>query len=108
MKRHVLALSFGLGAMLLATHHAFAQEPGERGYCAPHAVVTERLAGQYGETRQSIGLSGDNQVVELFASTGSGTWTIVVSTPAGLSCILAAGQAFANLAEHLPPAGNPA
>ena len=70
--------------------------------CAPRAVVIERLAGAYGETRQSIGLGQNNAVVEVFASADTGTWTITVTTPAGLTCLVASGQAFEALTEHLP------
>ncbi|WP_187293132.1 hypothetical protein [Octadecabacter arcticus] len=41
--------------------------------CADHAMVVERLASGYGETRQSIGLGADNTVVEVFASLDTGT-----------------------------------
>ena len=44
-------------------------------------------------------------MVEVYASSETGTWTIVVSNTAGLSCVVAAGEAFENLAEDLPPGG---
>ena len=105
MNRQLIASVFALGAILLATDHASAQQNRN---CAHRAVVIERLAAQFGETRQSVGLGGKNQVVEMFASTDSGSWTIIVSSPAGLSCVVAAGLGFENLAEHLPPIGKPA
>ncbi|WP_226779347.1 hypothetical protein [Oceaniglobus trochenteri] len=104
MKREIAAAFLALGALFLATDHALAQSRN----CAPRAVVVEKLSAQFGETRQSIGLAGPNQVVEVFASTETGTWSIVVSTAAGLSCIAASGHAFENLAESPVPAGNPA
>lgn len=76
--------------------------------CAPRAVVVERLASSYGETRQSIGLGANNAVVEVYASPASGTWTITMTTPSGLTCLVASGQAFETLAEALPGAGDDA
>lgn len=105
MTRELLAPIFALGALLLAADHAYAA-PNRN--CAPRPAVVEKLASQFGETRQSMGLGANNQVIEIFASGDTGTWTIVVSTPAGLSCIVAAGQAFEAIAETLPPAGKPA
>ncbi len=102
MKSQFLALSFGFGAMLLATDHAFAEG---RPNCAPRERVLERLATGYGETRQSIGLGANNAVVEVFASDDSGSWTITVTMPSGLTCLVASGVAFETLAEALPPAG---
>ena len=69
--------------------------------CAERAVVVERLAEGYGETRQSIGLGANNSIVEVFASAETGTWTITVTTPAGLTCLVATGQAFEATAEVL-------
>lgn len=105
MKHDLLAFAVFLGALFLAATHAMAQQARA---CAPRAALVDRLATQYGETRQSMGLGANNQVIEIFASPVTGTWTIVVSSPAGLTCIIATGQAFENMAERLPPAGKPA
>jgi len=107
MKRQFLALSLGVGAMILATGHAFAQQQNRN--CADRARVIERLATAYGESRQSIGLGANNAVIEVFASTETGTWTITVTSPAGMTCLVASGQAFEALSEDLTPAkGSPA
>ena len=107
MKQQFLTLSLGIAAMLLATHHAFAA-PNRN--CAERAVVLEKLATKYQETRQSIGLAANNAVVETFASLQTGSWTIIVTVVSGQTCIIAAGEAFENLAEDLTPAvlGDPA
>ena len=95
MKRQFLALSLGLGAMLLATQYAFAQSSR----CAARDLVIDRLSGKYGESRQSIGLGANDSVVEVFASSETGTWTITVTMPTGQTCIVAAGRSFETLAE---------
>ena len=74
--------------------------------CAEHAMVVERLAAGYGESRQSIGIAADNTVVEMFASLETGTWTIVVTQPGGPTCLVASGEAFQVLAEALPNTDN--
>lgn len=104
MQRSILALSFGIGAMILATGHAFAQQR----QCADRARVIERLAEAYGESRQSIGLAANDAVVEVFASTETGTWTITVTSPAGMTCLVASGQAFEATPGELLPTGAPA
>ena len=70
--------------------------------CAPREAVVDRLASGYGETRQSMGLGANNHVVEVFASNETGTWTITVTMPNGLTCLVASGQAFEEQAEALP------
>lgn len=104
MQRNLLALSFGVGAMILATGHAFAQQR----QCADRTRVLERLAEAYGETRQSIGLAANNSVIEMFASTETGTWTITVTSPEGMTCLVASGQAYESTPGELLPTGAPA
>ncbi|NIZ08349.1 hypothetical protein [Pseudooceanicola sp. HF7] len=88
----LLALALLSGTTALARDRA----------CAPRDVVLNRLAASYGETRQSIGLGANNQVMEVFASKESGSWTITVTSAAGITCLIASGQSFETLAEALP------
>jgi len=95
------------GAALLALLAAPAL-PQNSPNCAPREVVLDRLANTYGESRQSMGLGANNAVVEVFASTETGSWTITVTSVYGLTCLVASGQAFEELAEALPTDGNDA
>ncbi|MBJ3763925.1 hypothetical protein ILP92_14325 [Maribius pontilimi] len=78
-----------------------------RSNCAPRDLVLEKLASEFSESRQSIGLAANNQVVETFAAP-SGSWTVIVTAPSGISCIVASGQSFELTADALPPQGDPA
>ncbi len=100
--KHALKSGCALALIGLLAAPAHAQN------CAPRERVLERLTQSYGETRQSVGLGANNAVVEVFASDDSGTWTIIVTTAAGLTCLVASGQAFETLAEALPAKGNDA
>lgn len=91
--------------MVTGGHTALAQQARN---CAPREIVVSRLADGYGETRQSMGLGTGNSVVEVFASEETGTWTITVTTPSGLTCLVASGQAFEEVAEALPAKGSDA
>lgn len=62
--------------------------------CAERAKLVAELANSHGETRQSVGLQRNNGVIETFANTETGSWTIIVSLPTGVSCLVAAGEAF--------------
>ena len=103
MTREILALSLGVGAILLSAGRAHGETT-----CLARAEMVARLADQYGESRQAIGLAGPTQVLELFASPTSGTWTITVTTPSGQTCLLAAGDHYEAAVEPLPPPGDPA
>jgi len=93
------ALTVAAAIYLVATTEVAAQA---RGNCAPRDAVIERLAERYGETRQSVGLGANNAVVEVFASDETGSWTITVTSPNGLTCLVASGQSFEEVAEALP------
>ena len=88
-----------------AATETLAQQPAA---CASRAAVVEKLASDYGEARQSIGLGNDNSVIEVFASPETGSWTITVTLPSGMTCLMASGQAFEALDEMVPTAGSDA
>jgi hypothetical protein len=81
---------------------AFAQQQQN---CGARDTVVERLASKYGESRQSIGMAPRGRVVEVFASQETGTWTITVTMPNGMTCLVASGQSYENLEEPAKPAG---
>ena len=105
MKKTLLKVTMGLGVLALTSVSVNAQQVRN---CAPRDVVVERLASGYGESRQSIGIGAQGAVVEVFASNDTGTWTITVTNPSGLTCLVASGQSFETLAEALPVKENDA
>ena len=62
--------------------------------CGKRAEIISQLERKYGETRRSVGVQQGRGVVEVFASAESGSWTILVTDPRGMSCLMAAGEAF--------------
>lgn len=69
--------------------------------CAERNNVIDTLDTQYKESPRAIGLVSKEAVLEIFVSE-TGTWTVVVTDPAGVSCVLAAGQSW----EEIPLASN--
>ena len=96
MIRPLLAATASV-ALMLAAAPAAAQMSRN---CADRERVVTRLAETFGETRQSIGLGANNQVMEVYASLETGTWTITVTMPNGMTCLIAAGQSYEPLAEE--------
>ena len=103
MENSLFALSLGLVGLILtpAAGHAERQ-------CAGHEMIAEALAKNFGEARRTMGLAEDNTVMELYASEATGTWTLTVTMPSGMTCLVAAGNSFEWLAKVEPTAGNPA
>ena len=77
--------------------------------CAPFREMVAFLAERYGETPRAVGLVGGDRVVQVFAGSG-GSWTILVTSTAGHSCILAAGEGWETIPAADPPRapGDPA
>lgn len=73
--------------------------------CAPRERVVTMLAEKYQESRRSIGLATQGRVMEVYASEESGSWSIVVTLPNGVTCLVASGQAFEEVDDALQPAG---
>jgi hypothetical protein len=72
--------------------------------CSPNREGAIRyLADQFQESRQSAGLAASGHLVEVFANTETGSWTITVTLPNGTICLLASGQSYEQLNESLEP-----
>lgn len=103
MEKTLFALSLGIAAAVLAARAADASPQ-----CGPRDQVVQALGAKYGETRRSVGMSGSNQMMELFAADESRTWTILVTLPDGRSCLVASGSNYEAVTEQLPAKGDPA
>jgi hypothetical protein len=80
---------------------AFSSQAQAMGMCGSRADFIKALSDKYQETGKALGIAGQVNLVEIFASK-AGTWTILVTTPEGKSCIIAAGSSW----EDLPPSKN--
>ena len=60
--------------------------------CNTRDVVVERLEGKYSEVVAARGLQSAQQMIEVFASPETGSFTVVLSRPDGVSCIIASGN----------------
>lgn len=102
-------MSWGVGLWLCLVWLATAVQ-AETMLCAERTAIVDRLAEVYGETRQAIGLASPREIVEVFASGETGSWTIIVTRPDGTTCLMAAGEHFETIeGAPLPAAlGDPA
>ena len=67
-------------------------------YCHAYADVAQALADRYHEAPVSLGVQSNGNLLQVFASPASGTWTVVSTSPAGLACILAVGESWESIA----------
>lgn len=92
MRRIGLALAAAIG--LGTTGQAAAQAPNVAGSlpCHDYSRIAETLGNRYGEAPVSLGLQSNGNVLQVFTSAESGSWTILSVAPSGIGCIVAAGK----------------
>lgn len=92
MTTNTAVASLLLAGLLAAP--ALAQQPS----CGPRHIVVEGLLEQYAEAPIGYGVetgrSGGEALMEMFANADSGTWTILVTTSDGTSCIVTFGEGW--------------
>jgi hypothetical protein len=76
--------------------------------CGSRDALVAKLSENYGEVRRGGGISSPTEIFEIWASEATGSWTILKSTPNGLSCIMAVGVGWQDETGDLTPAGSPA
>lgn len=82
-----------LGLIVLLAGCAAMGEAGSSSACASRKEVVDRLKRGYSETPVAMGLSATGTVVEIFASP-AGSFTIVLTNPKGVSCVMVAGDSW--------------
>ena len=62
--------------------------------CAARAAALGSLRERYREARAGYGTTLTGALAELHSSTGGETWTLTVTMPNGLTCLVVAGRAW--------------
>ena len=65
--------------------------------CTKRTALVKALHNKYEEQRRGMGIASKTGVVEFYMS-DKGTWTVVMSMPNGMSCIIAAGRDWEEIA----------
>ncbi len=85
----------GLGAIVglltvnLAAPGAQAQQMGP--VCDARTTILKILSGTFAEMLNAMGLANNGSVVEVLRLE-DGSWTIIMTAPNGVSCVLAVGE----------------
>ena len=88
-------LLLGIGFIFLASVET-SQAQAQSGKCDARDNVIQLLAQKYKETPIAAGVTNTGGLVEVLTDPNSGTWTIIVTTPKGISCLVAAGEGWRN------------
>ena len=60
--------------------------------CATHDVIISHLEKRYKESPIAVGVADNGHLVEIFASEKGASWTLILTSPNGTSCLFAAGN----------------
>jgi hypothetical protein len=67
--------------------------------CTGFEHLSGFLKDSYGERPVSTGLQSNGQILQIFSSAETGSWTAVSTDPAGLACVVATGRYWEQQAE---------
>ena len=90
-KSIVLVVLLALTIAILAPSSVAAQGIGR---CGLRAGVVAGLEQRYQEEQTALGLTAKGDLIEVFVGP-SGSWTIIQTSPRGMSCIMATGSRWA-------------
>lgn len=69
--------------------------------CGKRDEMLGHLSGKYSEEPVAMGLSTNGSLVEVLASSAGSSFTIVYTTPDGLTCMMAAGSNWETVKQQL-------
>ena len=61
-------------------------------WCVERVDMLDRLASEYGEELIEVKMMEEYGLVEVLKSPTNGTWTLLLTKPGGISCVLATGN----------------
>lgn len=62
--------------------------------CGPRAMVEAQLAGKYGESPVVAGFNPQGWPLVVTANPATGTYTVILRRPDGMTCLIAGGNGF--------------
>ncbi len=103
--RVVMGVAIGLlavlaalvGLVVLAVWALAAPAAAQTGMqCSMRDALTRDLTGRWQEYQAGSGLAG-GRIIELWVSPDTGTWTLLITTAGGVSCLATAGEGWVAL-----------
>lgn len=83
-----LALVISTVFLLLWGQTASAQQPA----CTERTDVLNHLSSEYSEAPVAMGIANNGGVIEILSSKTGKSWTIILTMPNGMTCMIAAGE----------------
>jgi hypothetical protein len=76
---------------------AFVADAGAQALCAPRAQVVAQLEHKYREHATSVAVTAEGGALEVYVAPSGRTWTILITRPDGIACLVSHGDDWENL-----------
>ena len=83
MKKLLLSLALFVGSSSIVAAQML---------CVDRVDMLNRLASEYGEELIEVKMMEEHGLLEVLKSRSKGTWTLLLTKPGGISCVLATGK----------------
>ncbi len=93
----MVRFAFASAVAALTVGPVFSAHAQQAPACIKRADLLQHLAKQYQEAPAAVGLADNGSLLEVFASKSGETWTVTVTMPNGISCMIATGQQWQDL-----------
>ena len=90
-------------AAVFAAATAIPNAKSEALQCVPRSEFLEHLEKTFAEKPVALGVADNGAVTELLHNQSGDSWTIIMTTPEGLACRIAAGKHWRAAKESNPP-----
>ena len=98
MFKRIISASLIFGAAALAPPAATAQIAR----CMPRADLVQTLKSNYDEQLVGGGLQNPTQILEIWSSEKTGSFTVFITRADGTSCLISSGQNWSSIVEKMP------
>ena len=75
----------------------FIQPSPAQGPCDLRESVIRLLSKKYQEAPVASGITNQGSLVEVLTDARGGTWTIIITSPQGMSCLVFSGESWRGL-----------
>jgi hypothetical protein len=94
-------------SLILATVVTVTSSTAALAVCADRDAIIASLSKNYSEKHLASGFQSSAGLMEIWVSEPDGTWTILMTQPNGMTCIMASGTHWLE-EDAMPLAGEPA
>jgi hypothetical protein len=106
VSRITLTVSAMALAAAMTSQPVSAQQQQAAPACVKRTELLSHLSNKFQEAPVAMGVADNGALLEVFSTTDGATWTVALTMPNGVTCLVATGQSWENvprMAQFGPP-----